>query len=214
VKIKHEGGMDKIPELQMETLLIVKESKDGWRMICGGVWIDKDRFITARHCVTDEEDEAKAGSLIRFKIRSEVNISKMGISLSPARWGIVSAVSEDTDLALVLAIDGSGVGQGVKIGNGVGVGEKVIVMGHTGGMLYNYLEGMVAGIREDMIEDGDKFLAVDVSGWHGNSGGGVFDMEGRLVGICSFLMRDAPGHVFFVHVDKIQEFLRGEGIMN
>jgi S1-C subfamily serine protease len=202
-------------DLQNSTVMIVGEGRQGWEVRCSGVWIDGSRFLTARHCVADNEELAKPGMLVRFKVRREINIKKMEVSLGEARWGLVRAVGREDDLALVSAIDGIGDGMGVELGVELGkvlVSDHVIVIGHTGGLPYNYLEGVVTGEREDMLVEGDKFLSVAVSGSNGNSGGGVFDKDGRLVGICSFLLRAAPGHVFFVHVDKIREFLNSEGI--
>ena len=86
------------------------------------------------------------------------------------------------------------------------VGSEVHVVGHPLRLAWTYTHGYVVGYRYD--ED-DKItrLQLDVIVHPGNSGGGAFDSEGRLVGICSFLIADQPGLSFFVGPDLINPFL-------
>ena len=60
--------------------------------------------------------------------------------------------------------------------------EKVTAIGHPGPFRWAVSQGHVAGEFNKAKALG-RGLVLDLTIWHGNSGGGLFDAKGRLVGI-------------------------------
>ena len=79
-----------VNRLRDGSVVIVEEDKEGWKLRCGGVWIDGGRFLTARHCVAEDEEKAKPGLMVRFKVREEINVNRL-------RDGSVVIVEEDKE---------------------------------------------------------------------------------------------------------------------
>lgn len=197
------------------TVALVTESSDSlseYYTYCSGVWITSNKFLTAKHCV-DRDNKRVVGSLVRFKTRREVNIAGNQLTTNSPHWGMVWAIDEKHDLALVSAID-NGVHGIVSIKDGdIEVGDEIKVVGHTSGLQYTYLVGVISSIRINMDSDmNGKLLQVSVPAFRGNSGGGVFDQDGNLLGICSTLYVRAPNVVFFIHRDEIVQFLQESNI--
>ena len=59
------------------------------------------------------------------------------------------------------------------------VGDDVYVCGHPLGVHYNITAGIVSNLHDDNL------MVVDASITFGNSGGGVYNQYGELIGICS-----------------------------
>lgn len=72
------------------------------------------------------------------------------------------------------------------------VGDAVIAVGFTGGGGLTPATGVVEGL---FCHDGAKVILTDAGFSSGASGGGLFDADGRLVGLLMFRMR-APGAQF------------------
>ena len=92
---------------------------------------------------------------------------------------------------------------GVREFSGISVGEKVYAIGSPSGQENTFSEGIVSGLRE---RDGTKYIQTTAPISPGSSGGGLFDAQGRLIGITTFKIRDAENLNFAVSVD---EFRRG-----
>lgn len=76
------------------------------------------------------------------------------------------------------------------------LGNQVFIIGCPfGEELYNTVTtGIVSGIQRDIDFFGDKLmLQVDSQSWPGNSGGGLFNLEGELIGILVGGMRGYDG---------------------
>ena len=53
-----------------------------------------------------------------------------------------------------------------------------------------------------------KTLQISSPAWRGNSGGGAFDADGKLIGISSWVSARGPMLGFFIHRDEIEKFLK------
>jgi len=76
----------------------------------------------------------------------------------------------------------------VKWGNSddLQIGQPVIVIGNPYGMGISVSTGIVSGLDRDMREGPyDDYIQTDAAINHGNSGGPMFDLQGRVVGINS-----------------------------
>jgi len=85
------------------------------------------------------------------------------------------------------------------------LGEHVYSVGHPKGMYWTFAEGTVSAYRENTVIG--EAVQVNATVWYGNSGGGVFDSSGNLVGICSRLTR-VPMMNYFVHLDSVKRMLK------
>lgn len=95
------------------------------------------------------------------------------------------------------------------------VGESIYVSGHPLGLYWSYFNGIVSGYRASLGEKTDTmgpFLQIQAPINHGNSGGGVFNSGGELVGIA--LLGPANANIgFCAELDTIRGFLIGERLL-
>ncbi len=154
--------------------------------LCSGVWVGRTTAITAFHCVDDLEPGATLD---------------LSVSDGSGAKAHVVATDEAHDLALV-GVEDAGEHPIALPGPLPDVGDTVEAMGHPFGLTYSFSTGIVSAIRED--ERGDKFDVIQstVATSPGNSGGGLYNASGELVGICSYTiaMRGAQGLNFFIPI--------------
>lgn len=204
------------------------------RAYCAGVWVSDDIIVTAGHCVEDlgrppvtKEMEIMhemlgmplppwdpTGQPLYYSTHNDVR-DEHDRRYRSHHNAKVLAFDGDHDLALVHAestltdfpVPGHEV---ARLAYQVTIGSDLKIVGHPGGLWWSFIRGTVSAIRINILDADQKPLdAVQVSApvWFGNSGGGAFDDEGRLVGICSFMKR-SPNTAFFVHRDHVETLLR------
>ena len=78
------------------------------------------------------------------------------------------------------------------------LGQKVAAIGFTGGLKLQVREGKVEGLYR---YDGARVIQTSTAFSSGASGGGLFDEEGRLVGILTYRLRGANGYYFSTPVE-------------
>ena len=88
-------------------------------------------------------------------------------------------------------------------------GEKVLVLGTPMGERHSVSTGIVSHANRTTSGPGGEslFVQIDAPINGGNSGGPVFDMEGKLLGIVSWGYNNSDGLSFIVSVEKIWEGL-------
>lgn len=180
-----------VNKLNNETVALVKIDGEDTHTYCTGVWVSEKQILTARHCVES--------TFVFYKNFEDAT----------PRLGSVVDLEENDDLALIEAI-GTNLPKHpyAPVSNEAWSGEHVNIVGHTIGMTWSYVEGVVSATRNDIMTESLRLtLQISSPAWFGNSGGGAFDDEGRLVGICSFVSRKAPLMTFFTHPTAINSFL-------
>ena len=186
-----------------------------YRPFCTGVWLNQTDILTAGHCAeaiarhekklddTDPVDPVDVG--VHYIVSTEVPGLK---DEEPAavHFAHVKAWDEDHDLALIRAAEASipDHDSASFASSMPGLGERIFVVGHPRGLYWSYVEGVVSAYRER--EDIGMVVQVSAPVWFGNSGGGVFDTSGNLIGVASRLAR-APNTAFFIHQDSVKKFL-------
>ncbi len=94
----------------------------------------------------------------------------------------------------------------VRLGSvaAIKVGEKAYAIGNPRGFEVTLSEGLISGLRGEWT-DGSDVIQTTAPISPGSSGGGLFDREGRLIGITTFSRRDSQNINFALPVDWIAE---------
>lgn len=190
---------------------------------CAGVWIDNEHILTAAHCaeitgrtlfsIDVEESYDAVGDLIVFINKKDLINDEIPQNLV---WlGVVKKVDKRRDLALIRSISATSSHTIAPLAlKDIEIGESIHIVGHPIGLFWSYINGDVSAIRHN---DGptlgkqqikSKVIQVSAPIWVGNSGGGAFNYDGYLIGLCSWITLRAPNIGFFIHRDEIKDFLK------
>ena len=106
----------------------------------------------------------------------------------------------DTDRC-VLQVHSGGLSPvpGVRRFNDIAVGERVYSIGTPSGLEQTLGEGLISGLRE---RDGVKFIQTSAPISPGSSGGGLFDRHGNLVGVTTFMLKEAQALNFAIAAEE------------
>lgn len=132
--------------------------------LCAAVWVAPAKLFTAAHCVGE---------------------GGVGVAETPSGGRVtvvVLAVHDRIDLAVLEAVGRLPAHAVAEPGPTPRYADRVLVVGHPQGLGWSVAEGLVTGTR---TYDGAHWLQASAPVWFGNSGGGLFDTHGRLVGITS-----------------------------
>lgn len=201
---------------------------------CSGTLIDlKGRYIlTANHCVEaqyetiDREKIADDGTITTEKVRrlkpgtvkQIVFDGAAEIRETTYRTKIV-AVDKVRDLALVQILSDIPHTIKAKLSCGeIARGEAVFIVGNPTGVLYSsVVTGIVSSVQRtyETIRYGDggsqqqPLMQVSAGVIGGNSGGAVYDGNGRLIGVPVIASKMNEILAFAVPLSAIKEFLTG-----
>lgn len=172
---------------------------------CSGVWVDAQRILTAAHCNADLE----VGDPVAYAVRADM-LPYGEDGLKRSHMGVLSARDEDHDLALVVTLGAAPAHDIARVGDDPYAGERVQTMGHPLGLWWSYSRGDVAAVRkiEGMI---GWWIQTTAPVSPGNSGGGLFDEGGRLLGICHGYFPRGQNLNLYVHTNYLRSFLAQHG---
>jgi len=177
-----------IQDIENETVLIRDD-----KFVCAGVWVSPTLVLTAGHCALaigcpedadDDEDlnneETEPCSPLGAKVPVRTRTADIA-------QGVVVKYDKPYDLSLIHVADPPRHPVAALSDVSPQVGDSVCAVGHPMGLLWVYVRGAVSGfLAEDEDTHTSDRLQIDAHIHPGNSGGGVFDVRGRLVGIVSF----------------------------
>ena len=83
------------------------------------------------------------------------------------------------------------------------IGEEVISVGYPKGLGFSITRGIISGLRSD-----NKIVQTDAAINQGNSGGPLIDSSGCVVGVNTFIFKDAEGLNFAISGSHAQEFVQ------
>lgn len=173
---------------------------------CTAVWIGEDEILTAAHCVRDENLLLKnpVGETVYYVIKSEIEPDDY-VTYHP---GTVVAYHAQFDLALIQVVVEKMPAHPFALfpDELPAIGEAVYGVGHPSQLYWSFVSGEVSAYRRD--KGLGDIIQVNISIWYGNSGGGLFDRDGNLIGICAQKL-DIPSMSNYIHLDSIKRFLEG-----
>ena len=184
--------------LEDKTIALVSVNSEGKiAAYCSGVWVGINRILTAAHCV-----ESKDITLYMVKSDIEKDIIRLAIKVK---------VDEKSDLALLMTdLKSAPPHSDALISKEKPyAGLKIYIEGHTTGLWWTYAEGVVSSnIRSFFDQSRTATIQISAPAWFGNSGGGAFNDNGELVGLCSWLSVKGPNLTFFVPNDVLRDFVK------
>jgi S1-C subfamily serine protease len=177
------------------TVVMIVAAGCGGVTIGSGVLVDGDRVLTNRHVVTGASSiEIRQGA-----VRTGARVERVGA---------------DLDLAVLWVGSGPGnasPGAASAPAGQLQPGAHVWVAGHPRGGALTVTEGPVnARVQVDTPGMRAETAWADAVAEPGNSGGGAFDISGRLVGIV-YGREDHTGLVGIIDGDQAAAFLEGAG---
>ncbi len=171
-------------ELADKTVALIARDEHGDpHAFCSGVWMSKITIVTAAHCVAD----LKLGGYAEYVVRNDVfapgNLHERD-SVNGHRAQFY-AVDADHDLALLSALTPPTHTWALVSMEPVRPGMPVQAVGMPLGLWYSYSRGDVAAVRYIASNELPEMLFVQTTTpiSPGNSGCGLFDTFGDLVGI-------------------------------
>jgi hypothetical protein len=85
------------------------------------------------------------------------------------------------------------------------VGQRVYAIGAPEGLELTFSEGIISSLRDF---DGSQYIQTSAAISQGSSGGGLFDIEGRLVGITAFFIAEGQNLNFALPASWIMDLER------
>lgn len=150
------------------------------------------------------------GSDIAYAVKSE--IVDLDTAPTTLHHGTVIVNNHKLDLALI-RVDGPVPSHTIVqlADHTPPVGARVSIMGHVYGNWYYFRTGEVGAYRHSLAKlSGTQgaFMQVSIPMSHGDSGAGIFDDQGKLVGIADMINSNVAGG-YCLHLDTLRSFLLG-----
>lgn len=190
-------------DLEQKTVALVEESLFGPHVYCSGVWVSEDQILTANHCLADLD----IGERVMYVTRNDVSASDED-EIEALRAGRLQARDEEHDLALVTVKLQPPHAVATVARGDVTVGESTETMGHPMGLWWSYSTGVVSAIRVVSDEDNAMWYVQSTASISpGNSGGGLFNADHEVIGVCHAYFPRGENLNIYVHVQYVRAFL-------
>jgi serine protease Do len=182
-----------VDTLKSKTVALVEYDEGELDTTCAGVWVSSNTFVTAEHCVHADN----VGDYELFATESD-------FAKKETRLARVLAKDLAHDLALMIT-DSPPPSHGIAtMATKVEAGQDAHSMGHPLSMPWSYSKGNVSAVRNIDITRGEMWWVQATPAMNpGNSGGGLFDSDGKLIGIASRMRAESQGMGFYVHFSYV-----------
>ncbi len=197
------------PEQLTESVVaLVETDESGVQAYCSGTWVSPTHILTAKHCLGRQEN-----GHVTYVSKADV-FDGIQERVTMGHTANIVALDEEHDLALLTAVFTMPLHTFARISTEtVYQGEFVQTLGAPQGLMFSYSHGDVAAIRlHPAVGREDKMVFIQTTApiSPGNSGGGLFNGSGELIGVAhaSFSGR-AQGLNLFIHYQYADALLRG-----
>lgn len=190
--------VDGLPHVLAGTVALV----EGGRPFCAGAVVG-GHVVTAAHCVDGQEPY----TLHRYDF--------LGGFVRPGVTGKVIYFNQEQDLAIVRPSTLFKHSLPVHPTPIVGLGKRVVVIGHPGGLSYTITAGIVSHNNRVGVAFSPmmRWLQVSAAVAPGNSGGPVVDSSGRLLGVVSFYNSIHHNYAGVTHPSVTRDALIRAGLL-
>ncbi len=210
-EVRTPNHIDAAASLVSKTVALVGYRDGKVRAYCSGVWVSESLIVTANHCMR----ELLPGDTVDYVIRGDLYEPGADDLRGhvEARSAVIAKLDPDHDLALLLALAAPPHGVALLSLETVQPGMHVHSMGHPLGLWFSFSSGDVAALRIDSEIVGKPTLMVQTTApiSPGNSGGGLYDEWGMLVGICHGSYTKGQGLNLFIHRMYVAELMARKG---
>lgn len=195
--------------------LVSDDSLEEPAAYCSAVWVSQTSILTAYHCM----DDGEVGTPIWYVVDNDV-FPKGSIVVRPKiekRAAVLYDVDKKHDLAILRAgkaPDDHGIASLAT--TAARAGQFVQVMGQPAGFLWwSYSSGDVAAVRTldagGYFDPNTVFIQTTAPTSPGSSGGGLFDADGDLLGVCHGGFRKGQNLNIFIGTPHLKAFLDAQG---
>lgn len=209
--------VEQASQLRAMTVALVAHSEAGETIpFCTGVWVSETAILTAFHCVAAHVDER-----LVYVTESDALVAGPTIRERATPFGrasFVTAVDPLHDLALLRAIrapKGHAIAR-VAVGD-VLQGQGAQTVGHPMRLWFSYSHGDVSAVRvcdasgDEDLDPATTYVQTTTPISMGNSGGGLFDEHGMLIGIAHAFVDHGQNLNLFVGKRHIEALLLAQG---
>lgn len=167
-----------------------------------GCFIDSDgTILTNKHVVRNSSTNENFKSIyVRMAIQEEYTKAE------------ILKVSDSDDLALI-KVDFKNT-EYFRLANSVNNGETIYTIGNPNGFGLSFTQGVVSSNSRNVVYNNQTIKTIQTSLVinEGNSGGPVFNKDGKLVGLISFRLKDKNDDViqgcsFALKIETIKNFI-------
>ncbi len=175
---------------------------------CSGVWVAPRVIATAEHCVRD----LKPGTQVSYVVKTDmVKPGQYSVNSSiETRMAVLDLRDVDHDVALLRAVGNVPSHEVAVIQPEIPLqGTQVHTLGAPLGVPWSYSRGDVAAIRFLPSRTEQEILTIQVTApiSGGNSGGGLFNDRGELIGICRATYTNGQNMNLFTHISYVSAIL-------
>lgn len=215
--------LNQTEQLQQQTIALYKVDDEGDAMAyCAGVWIDRTHILTAGHCVAAAtmgdvpipryipETIRPIGTIVTYAVFDDFKTQPWAqIAAGNTKRAKVIDYDMSIDLALLETTELGSHPRAWVSRDSIHTGDKVSTIGHTSSYAWSYMPGSIGMVRNwtGPLLRKNELLQVTMPIWFGNSGGGIFNDRGELIGIVSFMIPKGPNIGFCIHRDVVLSFL-------
>lgn len=169
------------------------------RVLGSAFFIDRRGYLVTNYHVVESEVDPKYEGYSRMYVR-------MGDASKPRIPAKVIGWDPLLDLALIKTEMDPEFVFGVLDEAGLDPGEQVLAIGSPAGLESTVTAGIVSAVGRRLLQIGNA-VQIDAAVNHGNSGGPVVDMEGRLAGVVFAGIEQFQGLNFAIPVSRLASAL-------
>lgn len=193
-----------VKDLTDKTVALAEMDDDELDIFCSGVWVAPNVIATAAHCTRG----LNLGDKVLFVTKSDMfqpgQVKPVPVATPHPSALMARDVAHDVALLSVY-----GVVPPHSVAKMVPAlpaqGSQVHTLGAPLGVAWSYSRGDVAAIRYLPSQSGSDILTVQVTApiSGGNSGGGLFNDAGDLIGICRATYTRGQNMNLFTHISYV-----------